>query len=818
MAALGPKEVLRRVLVLEREQGYGNRAAVGGMERFVRQQVERATSQGERIVLQATAGILAAYSPSTVVDREKAVRAALTVLAEISEPVSPAERVGSKPSTASKSSDVPKSNISRAAPPVVSAVRDKEPRRPSRIGPGGVSLDTPLRDLKGMKAATAEALQRINVCTVLDLLYHFPRAHYDYTDTRSISRMRLGQKTTLVGTVRQVRTSHLGKKRTRTTVTLGDDSGTVRIRWWNKPYLEKTMAVGVQLAVSGEPVLENGFLGFEPRDYEIILAEDLTHTARLVPMYALTKGLFQRSLRALVRKLLNECAASIPDHLPTDLVHQFGVMPLPIAVAQYHFPDHAHMLTGAERRLAFDELLLIQLGLMQRKQAWQIQRTNVGVTVDNQLHDQFRRALPFTLTGAQERVIQEIFGDLRAPVPMSRLLQGDVGSGKTAVAAAALLQVARAGSQGVLMAPTEILAEQHSRTVGDLLSPFGVRCQLLTGSTARARRREILREVEQGSIDVLIGTHALIQEDVAYQNLGLAITDEQHRFGVEQRATLRRKGLYPHTLAMTATPIPRTLAMTIYSDLDISTIDEMPPGRLPVITTWARTPGEAYGVVRDELSEGGQAFVICPVIEESADSDMRSVLAEYRDLQEHVFPNVTIALLHGKMKAAEKDATLEAFREGASQILVATSVIEVGIDIPRASTIVIRDAHRFGLAQLHQFRGRVGRGGQQGYCVLLSPSEGDDARDRLEALSATEDGFALAEEDLRLRGPGEFWGTRQSGLPALRVAKLGDIQTIDLARRAAAFILKQDSMLAGVKLQPLRQKLERFWAETADLS
>ena len=461
---------------------------------------------------------------------------------------------------------------------------------------------------------------------------------------------------------------------------------------------------------------------------------------------------------------------------------------------------------------------MIQLGLLMRKRDWQQPQPDVAIPIDETLLEQFYRALPFDVTGAQRRVIGEILEDMGRPSPMSRLLQGDVGSGKTVVAAAALLQVTRAGKQGVLMAPTEILAEQHFRTVQQLLEPFDVRCQLLVGSVGKKQREAVYDAARSGEASVLIGTHALIQEGVELANLGLAVSDEQHRFGVEQRAALRRKGVHPHALAMTATPIPRTLAITIYGDLDVSVLDEMPPGRMPVITTWSRTPAEAYGVVRDEVRKGRQAFVICPVIEESMESDMRSVMAEHKELQRLTFPDRQVGLLHGRMKAAEKDAILQSFRRGEYHILVATSLVEVGIDIPNATVMVIRDAHRFGLAQLHQFRGRVGRGGDQAYCVLLSAAEGDEARERLEALTATDDGFKLAEEDLRLRGPGEFWGTRQSGLPELRVAQLGDVTTIQLARRAAQNLLGTDPDLSLPEHQRLQAEVRRFWMETADLS
>ncbi|GAC1657636.1 MAG: hypothetical protein NVS9B15_18990 [Acidobacteriaceae bacterium] len=562
----------------------------------------------------------------------------------------------------------------------------------------------------------------------------------------------------------------------------------------------------------------NGQFIFAPRDYEIIEDHDLTHAARLVPVYPLTKGLYQRSLRQLVWRIVGEFAPTLPDFLPASLVERLHFPVLASAVRQYHFPDDESQRSKAEQRLAFDELLLVQLGLLRRKLEWQQPIDDVAVTPQKDLLHSFFAALPFNLTPAQNRVISEILDDMARPIPMSRLLQGDVGSGKTVVAAAALLQVVHAGKQGVVMAPTEILAEQHYRTLTTLLQPFKVRCALLLGSTSKAQKRSLYDDAREHRIDVIVGTHALIQEGVELGALGLAITDEQHRFGVEQRSLLRQKGLHPHTLAMTATPIPRTLAMTIYGDLDVSSIDQMPPGRKPAITTWSRTPAEAYGVVRDEVQQGHQAFVICPVIEESAESDMRSVVAEHRELQRLTFSDLNVGLLHGRMKVSEKEATLDAFRRGEFDILVATSVVEVGIDIPNATVIVIRDAHRFGLAQLHQFRGRVGRGGDQAYCVLLSPAESEGARERLDALTATENGFDLAEEDLRLRGPGEFWGTRQSGLPELRVAQLGDLPTIERARHAALEILEQDPNLVSPEHHYLRAEVQRFWLVTADLS
>jgi ATP-dependent DNA helicase RecG len=804
------------VLVLERQQGFQDRAAVGGLTVFARRQAER-NGPGRREPLLAAAAALADYHDRDRRGREAAVAAALQALLTGAAPTS-------SPVPGRKSEVPERMAPVRQAPeipvePHVPAAPPPPPTRPVlTVVHRPEELETPVASLKGMRKAMAEALARLGVVTIRDLLYYFPRAHYDYTDSRSISRLRVGVKTTLVGTIRDVRNNRTRRNIVITTATISDDTGTVAVRWFNQPYLAQQLPVGARIAITGEPDVNNGRITFVPRDYELIKDIELTHAARLVPVYPLTKGLYQRSLRQLIRRVLDEYVSAIEDYLPDALRERVRLPALPESVNQYHFPLDTRHREWAERRLAFDELLLIQLGLLLRKERWQQPEPGMAVPTDVELLGRFRASLPFALTGAQERVVGEILDDMSRPVPMSRLLQGDVGSGKTVVAAAALLQAASAGKQGVLMAPTEILAEQHFTTLQRLLEPFGIRCELLIGSTPKAHRREIYAAAADGSAQVLVGTHALIQEGVTLADLGLAVTDEQHRFGVEQRATLRQKGLHPHTLAMTATPIPRTLAMTIYGDLDVCSIDEMPPGRLPVITTWSRTAAEAYGVVRDELRKGRQAFVICPVIEESAESDMRSVIAEHRELQSMTFSDFSVGLLHGRMKAAEKDATLEAFRRGEYHVLVATSVVEVGIDVPNATVMVIRDAHRFGLAQLHQFRGRVGRGGDQAFCVLLSSSEGDEARERLEAITATEDGFELAEEDLRLRGPGEFWGTRQSGLPTLRVAQLGDVQTIQLARRAAQEIVREDPELSAPEHAAIREQVERFWTEAADLS
>lgn len=798
---LSAVELVQRVLHLERRQQYQNRAAVGGLERFVANQALRPDAPPQVALASQT---LAGYGRLTPGERASVLVKAMDVVAGRSD----------LPSMAGETS--PAEIVTRGAtsPPKVEPPARKRATA-SRPMPG---LDAPVSAIPGVRKPMPELLEKLGVRTVRDLLFYFPRTHYDFSDASSISRLRYGEPSTVIGTVDHVRTNRRGPNAAITTAAVSDATGTVAVRWFNQPFMEKQLPVGTRVAISGVPETYNGFTVFTPKEYEVIESEDLVHTGRWVPVYGLTKGLYQRALRKVVRRVVDHYAEDVRDPVSPSLRAENGLYALATAVREYHFPTDEASRDRAQQRLAFDELLLILIGLLRRKARWQQEIPEVALGVDRDLECRFRESLRFALTGAQDRVLREIYADLGRPMPMTRLLQGDVGAGKTVVAAAALLQVVRSGKQGVLMAPTELLAEQHFRTLQSLLEPFEVRTQLLIGSVKSRARRAAYEAAASGGADVLVGTQALIQEGLAFAALGLAVTDEQHRFGVEQRALLRQKGLHPHTLAMTATPIPRTLAMTIYGDLDVSVLDEMPPGRLPVLTRWVQRPGDAYRVIREQVSEGRQAFVVCPVIEESADSDMRSAMAEYRELETVVFSDLRVGLLHGRMKPTEKERALAAFRAGEFDVLVATSVVEVGIDIPNATVMVIRDAHRFGLAQLHQFRGRVGRGGDQAFCVLLSDTRSEEAIERLEALTACQDGFELAEADLRLRGPGEFWGTRQSGLPELRVATLGDIATISMARQAALAILRDDPDLDLPENRVLAERVRTFWKEEADLS
>jgi ATP-dependent DNA helicase RecG len=505
---------------------------------------------------------------------------------------------------------------------------------------------------------------------------------------------------------------------------------------------------------------------------------------------------------------------------------------LPQAIAQAHFPDSIDLKDRARIRLAFDELFLLQLGVLKRKRYWQVSQPANPFKIDTALLDAWMKTLPFAFTAAQKRVTSEILEDLKKTDPMSRLLQGEVGSGKTVVAMAALLAAVDNDFQGAFMAPTEILAGQHFSSICNLLSTSGqivvqddymhtysgilkkpLTVALLIGDIKGKKKKELQEAIASGKVDIIIGTHALIQKDVVFEKLGLVIVDEQHRFGVAQRSTLRQKGFSPHMLVMTATPIPRTLALTLYGDLDLSVIDQLPPGRQTIKTKWL-TPQQrekAYDFIRKQAAEGRQAFIICPLIEESEAVQARAAIGEFEYLSAEIFPSLKLGLLHGRMSSADKDDVMSRFRSGELDILVSTPVVEVGVDIPNATVMLIESADRFGLSQLHQFRGRVGRGKEQSYCMLLAENPSEIARNRLEIIESVQDGFQLAEEDLKLRGPGEFFGTRQSGIPDLRMARISDTALLETARREATALFDKDPALEKPEHRLLSQEIARVW-------
>jgi ATP-dependent DNA helicase RecG len=620
--------------------------------------------------------------------------------------------------------------------------------------------------------------------------------------------------------------------RRSTEATLGDESGNIRAVWFNNPYVARQMKAGDRIVVSGRVKAFAGRLVYESPEWELADDRDLVHTGRLVPLYPLTSGLHQRSVRKLIKNVVEEWAGRLPEFMPAAIKERLGLLGLTEAISQAHFPDDAQLKESARARLAFDELMLLQLGVMTKKRKWQTEQPGVPFKIDNRLLERFIGALPFTLTAAQKRVSAEIMADLGKPVAMSRLLQGEVGSGKTVVALEALLMAIANGFQGALMAPTEILAAQHFKSICRMLEAVGTAGQrdessctfsgitpkpvtvaLLISDVKGASKRALKDRLSAGEIGIIIGTHALIEKEVRFARLGLVVIDEQHRFGVEQRSALRQKGFNPHMLVMTATPIPRTLALTLYGDLDLSVIDELPPGRQEIKTKWF-SPAQrdsAYRFLRKQVSEGHQGFIICPLVEESDSVQAKAAVAEFTRLSSQVYPDLRLALLHGRMAAAEKESVMKAFNQHETDILVSTAVVEVGIDVPNATVMMIESADRFGLSQLHQFRGRVGRGAAQSYCMLMTENPSDIAKLRLDIIETTQDGFKLADEDLKLRGPGEFFGTRQSGLPDLRMAKLSDTSLLELARSETVKLMETDPGLKQPANAALAKELLRVW-------
>ncbi|MGQ9682929.1 MAG: ATP-dependent DNA helicase RecG [Anaerolineae bacterium] len=821
-------EKLTRILSMERDQGCPDRVVIGGLGKFLPFWIKEAqegapnpevTQFVRDIILQ-----LEGYGQKDRSARALAVEQALTTLANALQTVAAGSGMDPEPPA---TAPAPPEEPCAPTTPTVAAPTNQAPAPRPRRNAASRDLDQSVTVLHGVSGTYAKRLERLGVRTVRDLLFLLPRRHDDYSRLKTIAELRYGEEVTLVATIWDTKTRQARNGIHVTTCILADRSGTIEVTWFNQPYLASRLRPGREIVISGKVEEYLGRLTFQSPIWEPLEREQL-HTGRLLPAYPLTEGITDRWLRRLVKTALDGFASQIEDPLPPDLRAREGLPELSAALHAMHFPRNTKELELARRRLCFEEFLLIQLGVARKRHAW---RSHQGMPLaPSPLVDRFLASLPFQLTGAQRRVWQQIEADLASSVPMSRLLQGDVGSGKTVVAAMAMLQAVASGYQAALMAPTEILAAQHYESLCSLMGEVSLtrnsieeplRIALLTGSLAAREKDDVRGAMATGQIDIVVGTHALIQEGVQFDRLGLVVVDEQHRFGVEQRMKLRQRGGHgavPHMLVMTATPIPRTLALTIYGDLDVSVIDEMPPNRQRVIT-YLLEPRErerAYRFVRSHVEKGQQAFVICPLVDESDHSEARSATEEFERLQEEVFPDLRIALLHGRMRSDEKDATMAAFRNREFDVLVATAVVEVGIDIPNATVMVIEGANHFGLAQLHQFRGRVGRGSVQSYCLLLSDSPAREALERLRLVESTHDGFALAENDLRLRGPGEFFGTRQSGLPDLRVATLSDARILEDARRVASELLASDPGLDQPAHRLLRQRVDAFWSEETE--
>ena len=692
-------------------------------------------------------------------------------------------------------------------------------------------LATPLQFVKGIGPQRAKLLGNLGLRTVEDALYYLPTRHEDRSQLTPLRSLKPNDVTTVSGIVRAVSPPPRGRPRMPLSVLLGDGTGFLTCVWFGQGYLERLFRRGQRLIVHGKAQrYRSGPLQMQVKDFEIVEDEsgegaaepgdETLHTGRLVPVYGLTRGLTARPMRRLMKRLVDGYVDGLEDPLPDALRARHHLEVLSVALRGGHFPKAEADYAAARRRLVYDEFLLLQLGLAIRRQR-QGRQPGLAMNPPGSLARRLLASLPFALTAAQERVWREIRLDMAEPYPMNRLLQGDVGSGKTIVAALAVLTAVESGYQAALMAPTEILAEQHLMTLGQLLSPLGVEVALLTNAVKGKAREQVRAGAADGSLACVVGTHALVQGDVGFRRLGLAVVDEQHRFGVNQRATLRRKGESPDVLVMTATPIPRTLALTLYGDLEVSVIDQLPPGRKPVITK-TRTESarrQIYAFLREQVGQGRQIYVVYPLVEESEAIDLRAATEMADRLQREVFPDLTVGLLHGRVPFAEKDRVMREFKAGRLHILVSTTVIEVGIDVPNASVMLIEHAERFGLSQLHQLRGRVGRGPWRSYCILLSGAASEDARRRLEAMTATGDGFKIAEADLSLRGPGDFFGTRQSGLPEFRVADLlRDAAALEAARRDAVALIREDPNLLAPAHRALRGALLQRWRGKLDLA
>jgi len=827
-----PIEKLRSVINLERKKRFQNTVVIGGLDKFL---ANWAAGVAGTINDKARLGVFKkfinsfSYSSVPAEQRAAALENLLTFIDAFENGITTTPRIKASP---------PEQTIASGVAEPALKYRPKPVRTTTPAAPPS-SLDLPVTSLKGISDATATKLKKLGVENIRHFLYHFPARHIDYSHLAGISSLSPGPDQTIVVNVWEVRLVTPGGRKS-TEATLGDETGNIRALWFNNPYLVKQIKNSDRLVISGRVSAWKGNLVFESPEWEKLEDKELVHTGRLVPVYPLTAGLYPRALRKLMKGAVDDFAPALSDYLPAEIRNRRHLIELPTAVTQAHFPVDGQSYDAARVRLAFDELFFLQLGVLARKRSWQHSQPAPPMVIDKPLLDRFLKSLPFKLTGAQRRSLDDILKDLQRTEAMSRLLQGEVGSGKTVVATAAILMSNSTGLQAAFMAPTEILAEQHFCSVTVMLDAMASEKQagdnsasylgilpdrplnvaLLIGDAKESGKTDIRDRIKAGEVDLVIGTHALIQKDVKFKRLGLAVIDEQHRFGVEQRQHLRQKGANPHILVMTATPIPRTLALTLYGDLDLSVINELPPGRQTIKTKWLKQEqrASAYVFIKKQLSLKQQAFIICPLVEESDAVQARAATAEYEILKQEVFPEFRLGLLHGRMSAVEKDSVMTAFKAGKLDILVSTPVIEVGIDVTNATVMLIESADRFGLSQLHQFRGRVGRGTEQSYCMLLAENPSDVANARLSVIENTQDGFVLAEEDLKLRGPGEFFGTRQSGLPDLKMAKLSDVPILEMAREEATRLFEEDPGLKKPEHKALYQELIRIWPSTGEWS
>jgi ATP-dependent DNA helicase RecG len=827
-----PIEKLQKFFKLEAERGYDNRAVVGGLDKILPSwEKEARAGQISDDLVQMVINQINEYPNLEPENRAECLQSLIdTLQAAKSANGSGSPSATPSPAPAAAPSRNPKPIL---PPPPETQTLGRKSRTPSpRVveaqKPAG--LNASLTVLPGIGEKHAQTLRELGLATLEDLLYYFPRRYDDYSQLKPINHLAYGEELTVIATVKSASTrAYKGGQSQMTEVVVSDGTGFLRVTWFNQPWISNRLIPGTQLVLSGKIDQYLGRLVMTNPDWELIEQEHL-NTNRIVPVYSINAQVTQKFLRRTMYSTVNFWAPRVGDYLPGSVRASAGVVDLSTALSNVHFPVSVEQLKAARERLAFDEIFLLQLGVLRQKRTWQSVTARIFETPDEWFDTQVNR-LPFQLTGAQQKALEHIRADLTSGQPMNRLLQGDVGSGKTVVAGLAAAMVTQHGAQAAILAPTSILAEQHYRSMRRLLAeaenPEDVvlsesQIGLLIGDTPEAEKEQIRAGLADGSIKLIIGTHALLEDPISFDQLQLVVVDEQHRFGVAQRAALRSKGENPHLLVMTATPIPRSLALTVYGDLDLTVMDEMPAGRIP-IETYILGPVErerAYQLIRSQVQEGRQAFIIYPLVEKGdREDENQAAVEEHARLQKEIFPQSQLGLLHGRMKPEEKEEVMTRFRDNEFSILVSTSVIEVGVDIPNATVMIIEGANRFGLAQLHQFRGRVGRGQNQSYCLLIPDNENATENQRLLAMAETNDGFVLAERDLQQRGPGDFLGTRQAGFTELKMANLTDIRLIEKAREQAQALFAIDPDLQKPEHEGLVSTLNHFWgAGRGDIS
>ncbi len=826
---------LYKIFKLEAEFSYSNKAVVGGLEKLTESWKGEARADGmDEDIIQQVATLLNRYPQLDKTGRAQALK-------EIGEKLDiPGIKHLTKPKTEIKTPVKAHSTHNTAFENENNKARSSRKSRGStqkRPGPPASmprmgapdTLDSSTTLVRGIGQKQSELLAKLGLTTIEDMIYYFPRRYDDYSELKLIKDLKYGEEVTLIAWVKNIKqftTRKNNRKIIRVLVT--DDTASIQLMWFNQEYLLRQIEKNMFLSISGKIEQYMGKLVMYHPDYEQIDKEQI-NTKRIVPVYSLTARLSQRWLRRAMYNVVNNWAPKVPEFMTEYILEDADLMDISTALKEIHFPDSFSNLKKARYRLAFDEIFLLQLGVLRQKHDWTQQEAR-SFKVENDWLLNWIGKLAFKLTGAQERALADILQDLASGHPMNRLLQGDVGSGKTVIAALGVSIVVKKGAQAAFMAPTSILAEQHYTNLKELLANTNDEhavlqdneIRLLIGDTPAQEREEILAGLANGTIKLVIGTHALIEDPVLFKDLQIVIVDEQHRFGVSQRASLRNKGNNPHLLVMTATPIPRSLALTIYGDLDLSVMDEMPVGRKPVEThiLYPNERERVYTLIRAQVEKGRQAFIIYPLVEQGENEEALAAVEERARLQSEIFSNLRMGLLHGRLRPDQKEMVMRKFRDGEFDILVSTSVIEVGVDIPNATVMLIEGANRFGLAQLHQFRGRVGRDAGQSYCILIPETSDSAENERLLAMENTNDGFVLAEYDLKQRGPGEFLGTRQSGFANLRLANLTDVHLIEKARKYAKQVFDNDPELLAPEHKLMQDALNHFWPskEEGDIS